>query len=96
MKPFRIPMCYKLFSLIIPFICIKTHVPLFLIFQSTPNVIIEPRYCDEQYTLAEILSKTFVKKAKENWGPYLQSWFVKITNWCQPKFYYNVCLFCLI
>ena len=28
------------------------------------------------YTLAEILSKIFVKKkAEENWGPYLGSWF---------------------
>ena len=24
------------------------------------------------YTLAEILSKIFVKKTKENWGPYLR------------------------
>ena len=31
------------------------------------------------YTLAEISSKRFVKKMKENWGPYLRSWFDKLT-----------------
>ena len=31
------------------------------------------------YTLAGILSKIFVKKTKENWGPYLRSWFDKLT-----------------
>ena len=39
------------------------------------------------YTLAEILSKIFVKKTKENWGPYLQSWFDKLMIWCQLNFY---------
>ena len=38
------------------------------------------------YTLAEILSKIFVKKMKENWGPYLQSWF-DLTMWYQLNFY---------
>ena len=34
------------------------------------------------YTLAEILSKIFVKKnPKENNGPYLRSWFDKLTIW---------------
>ena len=27
------------------------------------------------------------KKAKENWGPYLRSWFDKLTIWCQLIFY---------
>ena len=39
------------------------------------------------YTLAEILSKIFVKKQKKNWGPYLRSWFDKLTIWCQLNFY---------
>ena len=39
------------------------------------------------HTLAEILSKIFVKKRKENWGPYLRSWFDKLTIWCQLNFY---------
>ena len=30
------------------------------------------------YTLVEILSKIFVKK-KENWEPYIRSWFDKLT-----------------
>ena len=38
------------------------------------------------YTLAEILSKIFVKKMKENWGPYLRSWFGKLTIWYQLYF----------
>ena len=37
-------------------------------------------------TLAEILSKILVKKTKENWGPYLRSWFDKLTIWCQLNF----------
>ena len=39
------------------------------------------------YTLAEILSKIFVKKTKENGGPYLRSWFDKLRIWCQLDFY---------
>ena len=39
------------------------------------------------YTLAEILSKMFVKKTKENWRPYLRSCFDKLTIWCQLIFY---------
>ena len=39
------------------------------------------------YTLAEISSKIFVKKTKENWGPYLRSWFDKLSIWCQHIFY---------
>ena len=39
------------------------------------------------YTLAEILNKMFVIKTKENWGPYLRSWFDKLTIWWQLKFY---------
>ena len=39
------------------------------------------------YTLAEILSKIFVKNAKENRGPYLRSWFDKFTIRCQLIFY---------
>ena len=39
------------------------------------------------YTLAEILSKIFVKKLKENWGPYLLSWFDKLTILCLLNFY---------
>ena len=36
------------------------------------------------------------KKAKENWGPYLQSWFEKLTTWCQPIFFLNIlCNHCL-
>ena len=27
------------------------------------------------------------KKAKENWGPYLRSWFDKLAIWCQLIFY---------
>ena len=42
------------------------------------------------YTLADILSKIFVKKTKENWGPYLRSWFDKLTMWCQLNFYKNI------
>ena len=39
------------------------------------------------YTLAEILSKIFVKKTtKENWVPYLRSWFDKLKIWCQLIF----------
>ena len=38
------------------------------------------------YTLAEILSKIFVKKTKENRGPYLRSWFDKLTICCQLNF----------
>ena len=38
------------------------------------------------YTLAEILSKIFVKETKENWGPYLRSWFDKLTIWCRLNF----------
>ena len=34
------------------------------------------------YTLAEILGKLFVKKTKENLGPYLRSWFDKLTIRC--------------
>ena len=48
------------------------------------------------YTLAEILSKIFVKKTKEIWGPYLQSWFDKLTILCQLNFYQNIlCDHCL-
>ena len=32
------------------------------------------------YTLAEILSKLFVKKTKKNWGTYIPSWFDKIND----------------
>ena len=39
------------------------------------------------YTLAEILSKIFVKKTRENRRPYLRSWFDKLTIWCQLYFY---------
>ena len=39
------------------------------------------------YTLAEILSKIFLKKTKENWCPYLPSWFDKLTIWYQLDFY---------
>ena len=39
------------------------------------------------YTLAKILSKIFAKKMKENWGPYIRSWFDKLTIWCQLNFY---------
>ena len=39
------------------------------------------------YTLAEILSKILVKKMMENWGPYLRSWFDKLTIRCQLNFY---------
>ena len=40
------------------------------------------------YTLAEILSKIFVKNSKENWGPlYLRLWFNKLTIWYQLNFY---------
>ena len=43
------------------------------------------------YTLAEILSKVFVKKkTMENWGPYLRSWFHKLTLWRQLNFYLNI------
>ena len=38
------------------------------------------------YTLAEFLSKIFVKKTNENWGPYLRSWFDKLSIWCQIIF----------
>ena len=38
------------------------------------------------YTLAEILSKIFVKKSKENWEPYFQPWFDKLTIWCHLFF----------
>ena len=34
------------------------------------------------YTLAEILGKIFVKKTKENWGPYLRLWLHKLTIRC--------------
>ena len=48
------------------------------------------------YTLAEILGKMFVKKTKENWRPYLRSWFDKLTLWCQLNFYQNIlCDHCL-
>ena len=30
------------------------------------------------------------KKAKENWGPYLRSWFEKLTIWCQLVFYQKI------
>ena len=39
------------------------------------------------YTLAENLSKVIVKKTKENWGPYLRSWFDKLTICSQLNFY---------
>ena len=39
------------------------------------------------YILAEILSIIFAKKTKENWGPYLRSWFDKLLIWCQLNFY---------
>ena len=43
------------------------------------------------YTLAEILSKIFVKNSKENWGPlYLRLWFNKLTIWYQLNFYQNI------
>ena len=29
-------------------------------------------------------------KAKDNWGPYLRSWFDKLTIWCQLMFYQNI------
>ena len=38
------------------------------------------------YTLVEILSKIFVNR-KENWGPYLRSWYDKLTIWCRLNFY---------
>ena len=48
------------------------------------------------YKLAEILSKIFVIKTKENWPPYLRSWFDKLTIWCQLNFYQNIlCNHCL-
>ena len=48
------------------------------------------------YSLAEILSKNMCKKTKENWGPYLRSWFNKLTIWCQLNFYSNIlCYHCL-
>ena len=48
------------------------------------------------YTLAEISSKIFVKKTKENWGPYLRSWFDKLTIKCKLNFYLNIlCDHCL-
>ena len=37
------------------------------------------------YTLAAFLSQIFVK-TKENWGPYLRSWFDKLTIWYQLNF----------
>ena len=47
------------------------------------------------YTLAEILSKISVK-TKENLGPYLRSWFDKLTIWWQLNFYKNIlCDHCL-
>ena len=38
------------------------------------------------YTLAKILSINICKKTKGNWGPYLRSWFDKLTIWCQLNF----------
>ena len=32
------------------------------------------------YTLAEILSKIFVKNSKENWGPYITIKVLKIND----------------
>ena len=44
-KPFRNPTWYiNCFVIIIPLICIKPHVPLFSIVQSTINIIIELKY----------------------------------------------------
>ena len=37
------------------------------------------------YTLAEFSSQIYVK-TKENWGPYLRSWFDKLTIWYQLNF----------
>ena len=33
------------------------------------------------------LKQNTMKKARENWGPYLQSCFDKLTIWCQLIFY---------
>ena len=39
------------------------------------------------YTLAEIISKIFVKKRRDNCGPYLRSWFA---NLIFIKIYYAI------
>ena len=36
------------------------------------------------YTLAETVSKIFVKN--EEWGAYLRSWVDKLTIWCHLNF----------
>ena len=39
------------------------------------------------YRLAEKFKQNIYKKTKKNWGPYLGSWFYKLTIWCQLNVY---------
>ena len=42
------------------------------------------------YTLAEIISKIFVKKRRKIGNYFLRSWFDKFTIWCQLIIFLNI------